>query len=159
MDQFHTLQEWHQGIRISHSAHYKAAEVYEQRNLLLGVPVVVLSAVTGTAVFTASGDTALLGRVVVGLFSVTAAVLASLQTFLRYSELAQKHKSAAIKYGALRRELEEALAAYSAEAPFPADFMSGIRRRWDSLDEESPVVAKKIYDPVALEYRKKIAKE
>ena len=158
MEQLQTLQQWHQGIRISHSAHFKAAEVYEQRNLWLGVPVVVLSAVTGTAVFTSSGDTAVAERVVVGLFSVAAAVLASLQTFLRYAELAQKHKAAAIKYGALRRELEEALATYSAEQPFPADFMHDIRQRWDALDEESPVVAKKIYDPVAAEYRKKVAK-
>lgn len=159
MDQLHTLQEWHQGIRISHSAHFQAAEVYEKRNLLLGIPVVVLSAITGTAVFTAGGDTVLLARVAVGLCSVAAAVLAGLQTFLRYSELALKHKAAAIKYGALRRELEEALATYSAEAPFRADFMSDIRRRWDSLDDESPVVTKKIYDPVAREFRKKLAKD
>jgi len=158
MEQLQTLQQWHQGIRISHSAHFKAAEVYEQRNLWLGVPVVVLSAVTGTAVFTSSGDTVVAERVVVGLFSVTAAVLASLQTFLRYSELAQKHKAAAIKYGALRRELEEALATYSEEHPFAPKFMTSIRERWDALDDESPVVAKKIYDPVAMEYRKKAAK-
>ena len=158
MDQLQTLQQWHQGIRISHAAHFMAADAYERRNLWLGVPVVVLSAITGTVVFTTSAQPELLEKIVVGLFSVAAAVLASLQTFLRYSELAQKHKAAAIKYGALRRELEEALATYSAEHPFGAGFMASIRERWDALDDESPVVVKRIYDPVEAEYRKRAHK-
>ncbi len=150
MEQIATLQQWHQGLRISHTAHFKAAERYERRNLLLGIPVVVLSAVAGTAVF-ASLDSSpgQWETIAVGLVSVTAAVLASLQTFLRYPELAEKHKAAAVKYGAVRREVEQALASSTMEQPYPTAFLDAIRARWDALDEEAPIVGAAIYDPIA----------
>jgi hypothetical protein len=102
---------------------------------------------------TLDSSPALWERILVGFLSVTAAVLASLQTFLRYSELAEKHKTAAVKYGAIRREVEEALATNEPENRQSREFFRSIRGRWDALDEESPIVPASIYDPVAKEFK------
>jgi hypothetical protein len=64
-------------------------------NYLLGVPVVVLTTFVGTSVFaTLQEDVNTSLRILVGAVSVFAAVLASLQTFLRYPERAEKHRIA-----------------------------------------------------------------
>jgi len=46
-------------------------------------------------------------RIVAGLLSVLAAILASLQTFLKFSERAQMHREAGARFGALVKELEQ----------------------------------------------------
>jgi hypothetical protein len=69
------------------------------------------------------------------LASVAAALLASLQTFLGYSERAEKHRVAGAKYGALGRELEQVRAS---GVTLSAETMSRIRKRLDDLAVESP---------------------
>jgi hypothetical protein len=113
---------------------------------LLGIPAVVLSTTAGTTIFaTLESVPDLRIRITVGLLSVAAAVLVSLQTFLRYAERAERHKSAAVRYGILRREAEEALAHCSAGEPCPREFFEKVRQRWDAVDQESPTVPPSIY--------------
>jgi hypothetical protein len=67
-----------------------------------GIPAVVLSTVVSTSVFASllkQPDPWL--QITLGFASVAAALLASLQTFLSYSERAEKHRIAGAKYGAL----------------------------------------------------------
>jgi hypothetical protein len=74
-------------------------------------------------------------QITVGLASVAAALLASLQTFLGYSERAEKHRIAGAKYGALGRELEQLRAS---DSPLSDDLISKIRKSLDDLAVESP---------------------
>jgi hypothetical protein len=74
-------------------------------------------------------------QITVGLASVAAALLASLQTFLGYSERAEKHRIAGAKYGALGRELEQLRASSATPSP---EAISEVRKRLDDLAIESP---------------------
>ena len=74
-------------------------------------------------------------QIVVGLASVAAAWLASLQTFLGYSERAEKHRIAGAKYGALGRELEQIRAS---DTTLTFDEISAVRKRLNDLAVESP---------------------
>ena len=104
------LDEWHTGLRICHKSHMRCATFYERWNLGLGIPVVALTAIAGTAIFaTLETSPQAWAKIFIGLLTVLAAILSSLQTFLRFSELAERHKVAAVKYGALRREIETLL--------------------------------------------------
>jgi pyruvate/2-oxoacid:ferredoxin oxidoreductase alpha subunit len=89
------------------------ADRLHRRRLLVGIPVVVLTTLVGTSAFAsiskAQGDSiqgltidpdAVL--VLVGTISVLAAVLSSLQTFLRYATRAEGYRIAAIRYETLR---------------------------------------------------------
>ena len=107
------------------------------------MPVIALTALVGTSVFaTLQSDAGPRVQITLGILSVAAAVLASLQTFLGYSERAEKHRVAGAKYGALARHLEELLAV-SGEPQ--ADAIEGIRGAIDSLALESPNTPLKIY--------------
>lgn len=107
-----------------------------------------------TAIFAsiAQDSTAQSVKIAVGLISIIAAVLSALQTFLSYGELAQKHKVAGVKYGALRREIEEALTS-DLETQLTSVDLKSIRTRWDAIDQEVPPLPQRIYNKVTREFR------
>jgi len=86
------LSEWLVAVRVDGLAHQQAEIYYTRLNRVLGVPVVVLTTIVGTTVFSMlakSPDTRII--IVVGLLSMCAAILSSLQTFLGFAGLAEKH--------------------------------------------------------------------
>ena len=88
-------------------AHHLASVVFARRNRLLGVPATVIAAVVGSSIFAtlASNEKHAVVMVATGLLSIGAAILSALQTFLRYAETAQAHKTSASGYGAIRRKI------------------------------------------------------
>ncbi len=130
------LQDWYQRVAITQRAHYLSADHFGSRKYWLGVPAVVLSTLVGTSVFaTVQKQPELWLQVSVGLASVLAALLTSLQTFLGYAERAEKHRIAGAKYGSLGRELEQLRASVSTPS---VEAMSEVRKRLDDLAVESP---------------------
>lgn len=142
-----------------HNAHTRCATLYDRRNLMLGVPVVGLTTIVGTSIFAtlASAQQRVWISVLIALLSIGAAVLASLQTFLRYSELSQKHKAAAVEYGTLRRRIEALLPrSDKLTDPESNESMEFIRSRWDTVEQESPSIPQRIYDLAASQYEVKV---
>ena len=130
------LDEWYERASVTQRAHYLSADYYGRRKYWLGIPAVVLSTIVGTTVFASlQKQPEVWLQISVGLASVVAALLASLQTFLGYSERAEKHRVAGAKYGALGRELE--VMRVSQEGP-PQEVIAEVRKRLDSLALESP---------------------
>src|SRR4051812_36367883 len=85
--------DWHRRSRELQSAHYECAKPLERYNVLFGIPVIALSTLVGTSVFASVGKEASKEvQIVVGCISVLAGVLSALQTFLRFSERASKHR-------------------------------------------------------------------
>lgn len=79
--------------------HDLAARRNDTYRYWLGVPAIILSAVVGTTVFASletQVDTSL--KIILGLISITSAVLASLQTFYNFAGLAESHRLAGVKY-------------------------------------------------------------
>lgn len=143
-----TLEQWLNGVRISHMAHNRAAAHNTKMHKALGIPVVIVTTAVGTSVFSSLGqqeqNTALI--IVTGLMSLTAAVLSTLQTFLGYSTNAERHKISAVKYGMLRRELEQFLEDPEESKTVLKEFTESFRIRWDAVDQESIPVPEKIHE-------------
>lgn len=139
------VAQWHNGVRIAHIAQSRSAATCELRGRLLGVGVVVLTTIVGTAIFsTLESSPSAAVRIIAGLASVGAGVLAALQTFLGLEQRATKHREAAAAYGALRRELEAGM-AFPHESTKVTELLVDVRRRWDALDATAPVVSRRIY--------------
>lgn len=132
------LARWLRRTRDSAFAHYAAEEQHSRLNYALGAPAAFLAAVVGTSVF-ASLDKVVDNRVklIVGGLSIGSAVLAGLQTFLRYGDRAERHRKAAVLYSNLRRDLEVALL-------FPADAthasLETIKHKYNEITESAPNV-------------------
>jgi hypothetical protein len=129
------LSDWYHRVAVTQRAHYLSADHFGARKYWLGIPALALSTLVGTSVFaTLQNQPDLWLQISVGLASVAAALLTSLQTFLGYAERAEKHRIAGAKYGALGRELEQLIAS----PPPTVELMSEVRRRLDDLAVESP---------------------
>jgi hypothetical protein len=136
------LEDWGERAAAAASTHYRLAGHMSQFNVLLGIPVVVLSTFVGTSVFATIQEEVSSGvKILVGFVSVTAAVLASLQTFLRFAERAERHRQAASRWSAIRREIAEMVAlhpTYPDARGDPKKYLDDLRRRMDRLAAESP---------------------
>lgn len=141
------LADWGERATRSSEAHYDLASRLAQANIRFGVPVVILTSFVGTSVFASIGRTVDLWlRIGIGLISVVAAVLASLQTFLRFGERAEKHRSAAELWASIRREIDEMLAlhpTYLASRGDPQKYLDDLRRRMDEIAQQSPEMGAK----------------
>ena len=103
------LITWLRRARESQFAHYAAADDLSLKGHALGVPVILLTTIVGASAFAsvAAEVVPTYAKLLVGAFSVLAAVLSGLQTFFKFSERADKHRVFGARYGALRRELEQ----------------------------------------------------
>jgi hypothetical protein len=138
------LMNWHRRLRETQFSHYEAAKPLSHAIYWLGIPVVVLSTFVGTSVFaTLQEQVDIRLRVLVGFLSVAAAVLASLQMFLRFSERAEQHRTIAARAGSLRREVEQLLATTPQEVA--EDKLNSLRAEMDKLAEDAPSVSEKIW--------------
>ena len=141
------MREWQKRAAVCQDAHYAIASRLGRYNLLFGVPVVVFATIVGTSVFaTLQENVEASWRIAIGIVSVLAAVLASLQTFLRFQERAEKHRAAAELWAAIRREIDQMLALhpdYLAERSDPKTYLDQLRRRMGEVSGQSPAIPDK----------------
>ena len=139
------MAEWSAGIRVNVLAHYECAKLYDSYHRRLGYPTVIFSALTGTAFVSSLNDSDNPGiKGVAIVLSLVVTVLASLQTFLHYSERADKHKAAAEEFGKLRRELEQMLVLVPPGGDMTKHDMDTIRTKWGDLSTNAPAIPNKI---------------
>lgn len=144
------LRHWRFRIHRVQIGHYEAGRSCETRHFWLGIPAVILSTLVGTAVFSSlkefsDQELLLWPKIVIGTLSVASAVLVSLQTFLRYSEQAESHRSAGAKYAHLKHRIEM-LAAMPPKADEEIkQELESIESEWDKVREESPNLPTRIW--------------
>lgn len=150
------LREWQQRASVSQDAHYLIATRLGSYNLVFGIPVVVFTTIVGTSVFATLQENVGVGwRIAVGIVSVLAAVLASLQTFLRFQERAEKHRAAAEHWASIRREIDQMLALhpdYLAERTDPKAYLDQLRRRMGEVSAQSPEIGDKDWSAADARY-------
>lgn len=119
----------------------------------LGVPTIIFATVVGSSVF-ASLDAQVDSwfKIVLGVVSITSAVLAALQTFYNFAGRAETHQVAAIKYKVIIRELQQLLSGSAKQLPEEAAFLDGLRQRLDQLESDTPVVPDSIYKWIEEQY-------
>ena len=133
------LRDWEQRATAAAEVHFQTAEGLARWNLYLGIPVVVFSAIVGTSVFaTLTHDVPVGVRIAAGTVSVITAVLASVQTFLRFGARAEQHRVAAERWSAIRREIEKTLALSAAQAGDPKQVLDDLQARMDEAAEKAP---------------------
>jgi hypothetical protein len=145
-DQRVLLQDWYERCREAQWAQYEAHDRLMRAHYWLGLPLTLLAAFAGTAVFASlsnSGNVPL--RLAIAAMSVIVAVLGGLQTFLKLADRAAVHHAAATGYARVRRLAEEHLATTKVPEP---EVLSRVRELMDDLAEKSPTVPRAIWRSV-----------
>ena len=150
------LKDWRQRTAAASEAHYQLASGLRRKNLRLGVPVVIFSSCVGTSLFASLANPEVgippALKVTVGSISLVAAILATLQTFLRFGERAEKHVVAADWYAAMRRDIEQLLALSAKERGTPKSCFDRIRKQMSKVGQHSPEIGDKLWKVMAKKY-------
>ena len=92
------IGEYKNRASVNRRSHYLASLVDGRKNSWLGVPVVIITALVGTSIFGSLQDEPSAPvKIAAGILSISATVLAALQTYLGFSEKSAKHKAAGAK--------------------------------------------------------------
>ena len=79
--------------------HYNARDRYAKYHLRIGIAIVIVTAIMGTAVYySISKNESLAAQIITGVFTIAITVLATLQTYLNFEKRALMHKIAADRY-------------------------------------------------------------
>jgi hypothetical protein len=133
-------------------AHYSLAQDAGKRQLQLGIPVTILTTIVGTSIFATinSTDQVIWLRIGTGLLSITAAVLAALQTLFNYSAIATNHQRAAVEFAEIWHKFDRFILRYQISETndiAPAlDDLEKISKKMDAVDRRSPTVPDRVYD-------------
>ena len=138
------LQDWRSRVYAAQSAYYETAEKLQRRNYLLGVPVIIVSTLVGTAVFADWSKTGLL-KWIFGSVSMAAAILAGLQTFLKFGENATLNGTAADWFAAIRRDIDQVLALPPELRGHPKECLDSIRQEINRAGQKSPELSEKLW--------------
>ncbi len=135
MNKEELINDWNFRVYRMHLDHFKTAEHFRRLHQLLGVPVVALSVFVGTTIFVNIQEQShsITAQIIAGMLSVLAVVLASLQTFYKYSERATEHHVAGANYAGLRIELQKLSAFLPLENQKLDEIFESFRMRWVSL--------------------------
>jgi hypothetical protein len=147
--------EWYRRVCAAEQGHRRRAGAYNRRHLWLGIPVVVFSTIVGTSVFASLQDSQVhyFGlRVAIGVVSVLAAVLSSLQTFLGYAQRSERHRIASLRYESLRRAMEPKLATPSGARGDANAALQDVRAKLDRYGKESPQIGVKMWSALEKEF-------
>jgi hypothetical protein len=120
-------------------AYFERAGILGKLNYWIGVPVVVVTALAGSTIV-ANNTSRNPIPVWVGVITVSAAVLASLQTFFRFGERAAFSAVAGNRYARLRRRIEDCLAAPSEGL---LERLEEIQKLEDDAGDQSPPIGER----------------
>src|SRR5215207_3652237 len=141
------LRTWLARARDSQHSHHEAGKVCTRLNYLLAIPIIVISTALGTTAFAAiTRNVTGTAKIWFGILSMTAAVLAALQTHLRYAERGEKHKNLGAQYGNIRRYIEEVLTLPADERGTQKMVLEQIRSDLDAISAEGDVVSRRIFE-------------
>jgi hypothetical protein len=147
--QHELILAWVRRSRESQLAHYEMATILQERGTYLGWPVIVITAAVGTSAFVSlTNSPSKTTTLVVGLVSILAAVLSSLQTFFKFSERSETHRVFGAKYGSLRRELE---GLFVSDETLDERVIDAVRRKIDLLAEDAPAIPERIFSKIQRE--------
>ena len=138
------LENWHKRVYAAQAAHYASADLFRLLNYFVGVPAVVFASIVGTAIFADLANDRP-RALVVGAISILAAVLAALQTFLRFSERAAQHATAADWYSAIRRDIEEILHLPLESRGKAKDCLDGVRKEMNRVGQDAPELGVRLW--------------
>jgi hypothetical protein len=120
------------------------AERLEGLGRLFGVPVIVVTTVTGAAIFTQlNGNPASWAKVIFGLVNLLAAVLAAVQTYVAFPQRAQVAKDSGEQFGKLFGQMLDAEDRIDSGENVPHGELQALYQRYEDLKNARPSVSER----------------
>src|SRR6056300_117525 len=150
------LRQWGEASGCYRYMNHRAYLMYKSLSMRFTLPVIVLSTITGTANFAQDQfPDSMRASVpaIIGGLNLIAGLVATIMQFLKINELMENHKTAALSYGLLSRNIRLMLALPRRERSADGlDFVNSCKAEYDRLIEQSPAVPTSILVEFDREY-------
>ena len=138
------LRQWGEAAACYRFMNHRAYLLYKTLSMRFTLPVIVLSTVTGTANFAQTSFPEGIRPIVpsvIGGMNLIAGLIATIMQFLKINELMENHRTAALSYGLLSRNIRLMLALPREERRKDGlKFVEECKAEYDRLIEQSPAV-------------------
>ena len=138
------LRQWGETCACYRFMHHRSFLLYKDLSMKFTLPVIVLSTITGTANFAQSTLPLSIQPAapsVIGGLNLIAGLIATVMQFLKINELMENHRTAALSYGLLSRNIRLTLALPREERKKDGlKFVDECKAEYDRLIEQSPCV-------------------
>ena len=138
------LRQWGEAAGCYRFMNHRAYLMYKSLSMRFTLPVIVLSTITGTANFAQSTLPLSIQPAapsVIGGLNLIAGLIATVMQFLKINELMENHRTAALAYGLLSRNIRLTLALPREERKKDGlKFVEECKAEYDRLIEQSPCV-------------------
>lgn len=150
------LRQWGEASACYRYMNHRAFLMYKTLSMRFTLPVIVLSTITGTANFAQDQfPESIQGSVpaMIGGLNLIAGLIATVMQFLKINELMENHRTAALYYGLLSRNIRLMLALPREERKKDGlKFVEECKAEYDRLIEQSPPVPINIIKNFELTY-------
>lgn len=127
--------------------HDKSEKKYTKSNMLITIPVIILSTLTGTANFALSSfipaddlSAKNYASAAIGAVSIFAGILTTLGNFLRFAQGSEAHRVASVAWGKFQRQIAVEISIHPDDRMDCMDFLNICRQDLDRLIEQSPPI-------------------
>jgi len=138
------LRQWGEAAGCYRFMNHRAYLMYKSLSMRFTLPVIILSTITGTANFAQSTLPLSIQPAapsVIGGLNLIAGLIATVMQFLKINELMENHRTAALAYGLLSRNIRLTLALPREERKKDGlKFVEECKAEYDRLIEQSPAV-------------------
>ena len=151
------LSNWSDKAACYTWMHDATQRKFRKINMRLGIPVIVLSTISGTAnfgistIFPAGFN---YGNAVIGTLSLITGVISTVSNFLGYAQSEEAHRIACVQWSKFKRTLETELSLHPNERKNASEFIKYAKAELDRLMEQSPTIPQDIIDNFLRTFRK-----
>lgn len=141
------LKDWADKAQCYEILHSKSHEVYNRKNTLFVIPVIIISTLTGTANFAQDRVPTKYQNIfvmIVGSFNILAAIITTISQYLKIAELNESYRVGTLSWGKFYRNIKTELLKHPLDR-MPAKTMLKIcKEEFERLLEVYPDIPKNI---------------
>lgn len=134
------LVQWKQRCGLTSFAHHRVQAKYDKRHIRLGVSLMICTTAMGTSSFAELGESQPVVGALIVVLTISAGILAGIQTFLDYKTVGEKHKVAASGWEDLRWEIESVLASTPEDRDIARTELTKVNEAAKKLRKQSPTI-------------------
>ena len=151
------IQQWADRAQCYQWMHSRCREIYQRKNALFTIPVIIISTITGTANFAQdrfSDDIKPYVVMSIGALSIIAGIITTIYQFLKISELNEGHRVAQLSWTKFYNNLRTELLRHPLDRTSSALMIKHCKEEYERLIEISPFINKKVIASFNSKFRK-----
>ena len=151
------IQQWADRAQCYQWMHSRCREIYQRKNALFTIPVIIISTITGTANFAQdrfSDDIKPYVVMSIGALSIIAGIITTIYQFLKISELNEGHRVAQLSWTKFYNNLRMELLRHPLDRTNSTMMIKHCKEEYERLIEISPFINKKVISSFNSKFKK-----